>query len=66
MLVRSNAEKVAAGSLAGAGILTDDDVGDLRLTDDAAVSLLVPPQPRPGPDVPADAHAALDPAQEAQ
>ncbi|WP_138733601.1 helix-turn-helix domain-containing protein [Modestobacter excelsi] len=66
MLARSNAEKVAAGSLGGAGMLTTDDAGDLCLTDDAAVSLLVPPQPRPGRDVPTDAHAALDPAQEAQ
>lgn len=42
MLARSNAEKVAAGALVGAGILTTDDTGDLALHPDAAVSLLVP------------------------
>lgn len=41
MLARSNAEKVAAGALVGADILTTDDTGDLALHPDAAVSLLV-------------------------
>lgn len=42
MLARSNAERVAAGSLVGARILTTDDVGDLALHPDAVASLLVP------------------------
>lgn len=42
MLARSNADKVAAAALVGAGILTTDDNGDLALSGDAAVSLLVP------------------------
>ncbi|UOY01642.1 helix-turn-helix domain-containing protein [Blastococcus sp. PRF04-17] len=42
MIARSNAEKVAAASLVGAGILTTDGVGDLALHPDAAYSLLVP------------------------
>lgn len=42
MLARSNAERVAAGSLVGARILTTDEVGDLALHPDAAASLLVP------------------------
>lgn len=41
MLPRSNAEKVAAASLIGAGILSTDDAGDLALHPDAADSLLV-------------------------
>lgn len=41
MLARSNAEKVAAGALVGASILTTDDTGDLALHPDAAVALLV-------------------------
>jgi len=66
LLARSNADKVAAGALAGAGILTSDDVGDLRLTGDAAVSLLVPAPTRAEPAVPADTHAALGPSQKDQ
>jgi transcriptional regulator with XRE-family HTH domain len=66
LLARSNAEKVAAGSLAGAGVLTTDDAGDLRLTGDTAVSLLVPAPPRAALAVPIDAHAATNHTQEEQ
>lgn len=41
MLAKSNAEKVAASSLVGAGVLTTDAAGDLSLHPDAAASLLV-------------------------
>ncbi|WP_324273777.1 hypothetical protein [Blastococcus brunescens] len=42
MLAKSNPDKVAAAALIGARILTTDDVGDLALHPDAALSLLVP------------------------
>jgi hypothetical protein len=42
MLTKSNADKAAAAVLVGAGILTTDDTGDLALSGDAAVFLLVP------------------------
>jgi hypothetical protein len=42
LLAASISDRVAAAALVGAGILTGDDSGDLRLHPDAAASLLVP------------------------